>query len=159
MSKIEKKPANSVREQNQFGAKFVILFLLIVGLVFWFWFESVGNKLTAPDGSVMKTELRDDSAERIQGLSGRESLGKDTAMLFAYDNEQDGLCFWMKDMKFDIDIIWLDSEKNIVDVKQFATAASFPEKFCPRKAAQYVIEVNSGQAAARGFVIGSRVKF
>ncbi|MDQ3093658.1 MAG: DUF192 domain-containing protein [bacterium] len=112
-----------------------------------------------PKGNKIAVVVVDNEAERIQGLSGRDSLARDEGMLFIFENEDTKRCFWMKDMKFSIDIIWIDSSKRVVDVKQGAMPASYPENYCARGASRYVLEVPSGQAAERGFVIGAQVKF
>ena len=53
--------------------------------------------------------------ERQQGLSGRESMNQDTGMLFVFDEELP-LNFWMKDMHFPLDIIWIDGRCRLVGV-------------------------------------------
>ncbi len=86
--------------------------------------------------------------ERQKGLSGRDSLPADAAVLFVF--EEPGLhCFWMKDMSFNIDIVWLDSDKNVVFAKENLSPATYPERFCTDKLAQYVIEMNAGTSQAQ----------
>jgi hypothetical protein len=61
-----------------------------------------------------------DTPEKMQkGLGERSSLGENQGMLFIFPNKNN-LTFWMKDMKFDIDMIWIDDNK-IVDVSKNAT--------------------------------------
>lgn len=82
-------------------------------------------------------------AEKNRGLSVFDSLGDDQAMLFVFeDKKQHG--FWMKDMKFPIDIIWLDEHKRVVFIKENAHPKDFPETYKPTQLAQYVVEVNAG---------------
>jgi hypothetical protein len=79
-------------------------------------------------------------------------------MLFPY--EQPGfLPFWMKDMRFAIDIIWI-RDGRIVDV---AHSVPFdPEgpgpTVRPRELADSVLEVPAGYAAAQGWRRGDRVE-
>lgn len=95
-------------------------------------------------GSKLTLEIVDTPSSRERGLSGRQSLGKDKGMLFVYDKPEI-LCFWMKDMNFDIDILWFDSNKKLVYQKQQATPGSYPkESFCPPIPAQYILEVAAG---------------
>ena len=84
-------------------------------------------------------------AAQQQGLSGRKYLENNTGMLFVFPKE-DYYAFWMKDMLFPIDIIWMDKNYKIVYVKKNAqpcTTFSCP-KFAPDKPAQYVLEVSPG---------------
>jgi len=89
------------------------------------------------------------------GLSGRSELPQDTGMLFVYDHP-DMYAFWMPDMHFALDIIWLDANMMVVDVSRNVTPESFPDKFTPRIPAQFVLEVAAGYAQEKGIVIGTQ---
>jgi len=81
--------------------------------------------------------------ELSQGLSIVDELKEDQGMLFVF-SYLDEHAFWMKDMKFPIDIIWLDSEKKIVSIKANADPKNFPENYQPTSPALYVLEVTNG---------------
>ena len=81
--------------------------------------------------------------ELSQGLSIVDELKEDQGMLFVF-SYLDEHAFWMKDMKFPIDIIWLDSEKKIVSIKENADPKNFPENYQPTSPALYVLEVTDG---------------
>jgi uncharacterized membrane protein (UPF0127 family) len=81
--------------------------------------------------------------ELSQGLSVVDELKEDQGMLFVF-SYLDEHAFWMKDMKFPIDIIWLDSEKKIVSIKENADPKNFPESYQPTSPALYVLEVTDG---------------
>ncbi|MFZ2149773.1 MAG: DUF192 domain-containing protein [Minisyncoccia bacterium] len=84
------------------------------------------------------------SNEKLQkGLSGREGLGEDEGMLFVFENPG-RYPFWMKDMNFPIDIIWIGEDLKVVYVKDNATPGSYPESFDPGIDAKYVLEVVAG---------------
>src|SRR4030066_759414 len=55
------------------------------------------------------------SKDRQKGLSKLDSLPLDQGELFIFD-KSDKYEIWMKDMKFAIDIIWIDQDKKIVDI-------------------------------------------
>jgi uncharacterized membrane protein (UPF0127 family) len=65
----------------------------------------------------------------------------------------------MKDMKFALDMIWLDESKKVVTVKANVTPDTYPGSFCPDGPAQFVIEVPAGTAAGYKFEPGSQVRF
>ena len=103
----------------------------------------------------IKVDVADTDAERQKGLSGRASLDKDSGMLFVINNKATPT-FWMKDMKFAIDIIWILSssgdvksgtiiqiDKNI-EPPAFNTPDSKLKLYSPKSTVDYVLEVNSG---------------
>jgi uncharacterized protein len=115
--------------------------LLVTGAVFFF------NTLRAPtltiNNETIKVELANTLETRIQGLSGRDELAQDSGMLFIFD-EPGFHSFWMKDMLFALDIIWIDDQLTVVDMHKNITPETFPEAFRPTKPAQLVLEVNTG---------------
>ena len=91
-------------------------------------------------------------------MSGRISLGKNDSMLFVFDSDsRPG--FWMKDMKFPIDIVWLDASKKVVTIKRNATPESYLEAYYPSAPARYVIELVSGRASELGIDVGTTLKW
>ena len=91
--------------------------------------------------------------QREKGLSGREFLPMDEGLLFIF-NESKKYAFWMKNMHFPIDIIWINEKFLIVDIIENISPASFPEIFEPQKTARYVLEINAGWAAKNGIHFG-----
>lgn len=88
-------------------------------------------------------EIADTDEARIQGLSDRRSIGESEAMLFVFP-KSDFYGFWMKDMRFSIDIIGLDAKKRAIWLQEYMTPWSYPEVFTPPRPVQYVLEVKSG---------------
>ena len=98
------------------------------------------------------------SEAREQGLSGRDKLQKNQAMVFDFRDNADGRCFWMKDMNFSIDILWLNDEHKVVKVVESASPSSYPESFCSTSKPTYVVELVAGQAKALQIREGKTVK-
>lgn len=109
-------------------------------------------------GAVFIVDVADTPTTRTQGLSGRPSLGENEGMLFIFP-ESDKPAFWMKDMNFALDMIWIGSDMHIVDITENALPESFPATFSPKGNAQYVLEVNAHAAANNGINIGDTVQF
>ena len=82
-----------------------------------------------------------------RGLQGRDGLLDHEGMLFIF-NTDDLQKFWMKDMKFAIDMIWMDRQGTIVTiVPSCPPCVQEPCKiYAPSKQARYVLEVPSGFA-------------
>ena len=102
------------------------------------------------------TEVADTEEKRRIGLSGREPLKEGQGMLFIFD-KPDFYGIWMKDMNFPIDIVWIDEELNIVDVKSGAKPESYPETFRPAQKSLYVVETVAGLLRTNDIKIGDKV--
>lgn len=94
-------------------------------------------------GAHVNIEIADTDAKRTLGLSGRESLAFDSGLFFIFEKPQLA-SIWMKDMKFPIDIVWIDEHLNVIYIKEGATPESFPETFTPPQNALYVLELSAG---------------
>lgn len=117
-----------------------------------------GGKFLVIGDAKLKILLSKTEEERIAGLSGKEKLKEDTGMLFIFpENGNHGI--WMKDMNFDIDIIWLDSTFQVVDFVENASPKTYPTVFKPKKIAKYVLEVNSGFIENYGIKISDQATF
>lgn len=116
------------------------------------------SRLFTPNG-VITIETVDTPESRQQGLSGRESIGDDEGMLFVFEEPGDDHCFWMLDMNFPIDIIWLDEDGAVVDIHEKVAPETYPESFCPKSPAQFVLEIGSGRAEELEIETGATLRF
>lgn len=117
-----------------------------------------GGKYLVIGESKLKIILADSEDKRIQGLSNRESIHEDQGMLFLFP-EAGHHGIWMKDMKFSIDIIWLDEKFQVVDFIEDVRPESYPHIFKPKKPAKYVLETNSGFVKMNGVKIEDQATF
>ena len=142
-----------------------VFLLLIFGLGFlftrFFGPKSI-HKVIVGNSSVV-VETADTPEKTQQGLSDREKLCSDCGMLFIFD--QPGIYpFWMRKMRFDIDIIWIAGDR-VVDITYSAKVPPTEELEAPRTFYQSkelvnkVLEVNVGWAKKNNVVIGDLVKF
>jgi len=90
----------------------------------------------------LKLEIADTDAKKERGLSGRAPLEEDEGMLFAYD-KPGFYHFWMKEMNFPLDLVWLDQNKKIVDISYDLTPETYPKTFTGKAPAQYVLEIKA----------------
>ncbi len=107
-------------------------------------------------GRQFKTYVADTEALQEKGLSGRPAISADEAMLFPFGTP-DYYGFWMKGMRFSVDMVWLDADRKIIFIKNEAMPESYPEGFRPDKKATYVIEFLGGTVKKLGFKIGDEV--
>ena len=100
-----------------------------------------------------------DTPERMQkGLGDRLSLPPNQGMLFVFaEDSMEG--FWMKDMHFAIDIIWIDKSKKVVAVNSNVAPSTYPAIFASPKPVRYVLELNAGFAKKFALATGTLIKF
>ncbi|KKS44231.1 MAG: hypothetical protein UV05_C0009G0010 [candidate division CPR1 bacterium GW2011_GWA2_42_17] len=106
----------------------------------------------------IKVLVADTPELRAKGLGGRESISPSEAMLFVFETPA-RYDIWMKDMKFPIDIFWLDQSRRVIFVKEGALPASYPEVFIPDSLAKYVLETSTGFARKNNLKVGSEISF
>lgn len=105
-----------------------------------------------------KVEVSDTDRLREQGLSGHKPLMKNEGMLFIFEKEGN-YGFWMKDMLFSIDIIWIDKNFVVNHIESGVSPETYPKVFYPQGEILYVLEVLGGQASSSKIKIGDSVKF
>jgi uncharacterized membrane protein (UPF0127 family) len=117
-------------------------------------------KVFFPDGFSAVAELAVNAEERARGLMFRDEIHEDQAMLFLFA-EEDIHSFWMKNMRFPIDILWLDRDKRIVHIE--SRVPPCPREPCPTyvpvSVAAFVLELQSGCAEKHGLRVSDRLEF
>ena len=128
--------------------------LILIFAIFYFW-KSKGGEICFENNCYFIEEAKTQE-EREKGLSYRDSLGADKVMLFIFE-EEGFYPFWMKNMRFPIDIIWLDKDYKVVylveNVKPCDAGAC--QIIYPDQNAQYVLEINAGEAGKIGLKEGN----
>lgn len=146
----------------------LVLLIIISGGV-WFFTQGAQIKQEAAQDSteiqrvrignkIFNIELADSPAERQRGLSGHSPLEDDEGMLFIFE-KADTYGFWMKDMLFGLDILWLDQDGRIIYIEREILPETYPKVFTPKEPALYVLEINAGLTDKKGFKTGDRVQF
>ena len=103
------------------------------------------NKLIQINNTKYNLYIADTQIKRVLGLSNIKSLCENCGLLFIFDTE-DRLAFWMKDMLFNIDLIYLDKDYKITDIYENLSPDTFPRTFYSSKLAKYALEINAGQS-------------
>lgn len=152
---------------KKFWIVLILTAVILIGLFFIFDSRGEQEKNNFAEEAQPKTQLSingveievavaDTPEERVKGLSGMDRIPFQ-GMLFIFDSPaQEG--FWMKDMRFAIDIIWIGENFKVVDMKEGVKPETFPEIFEPREEAGYVLEVPAGFSKLHSLKIGSEVK-
>lgn len=138
----------------------LIVLAVVVGSAYLYWQMSFAGQAVVLHhhnyyASVMRTD-----AELQRGLSGTDSLPADHAMLFVFPENYIPK-MWMKDMKYAIDMVWLNDAGVVIHMEKNVQPSSYnetdPSKSTIYKSdtpAHYVIELPSGTIERTGIVIG-----
>jgi len=131
----------------------VLLAAIIVGLstLLLIWYMQNGYRTLAIGHYRYRLQVVSNSAARAKGLGGRTSLPANQGMLFVYPQQQT-LCFWMKDMRFSVDMIWTDAQQQVTHIAADIAPQTYPKQFCAP--GEYVIELRAGQVQANGLSTG-----
>lgn len=100
--------------------------------------------------------IADNNNKRQQGLSGVQSLKYNEGMLFVFDTV-DYHQFWMKDMLFPLDFVWIDQNWNVADITENVLPGTYPQIFTPKVPVQYVLEIPAGSVEKFGITIDTKV--
>ncbi|MFA6094412.1 MAG: DUF192 domain-containing protein [Candidatus Paceibacterota bacterium] len=103
-------------------------------------------------------EVASSSDAIIKGLSNRDFLKPQKGMFFTF-SQPARYRFWMKDMNFPLDILWI-REGRVVDMHKMIPADFDPLKpvfYSPDFPAQFVLEVNAGFIDTNGIKVGDPV--
>lgn len=94
-------------------------------------------------GTPVKVSIVRTPAEQEIGLSGRQGLAPNHGMLFAFQKAGD-YRIWMKDMRFAIDVLWIDEGGRIVNISEALSPSSYPTTYGSQTPALYVLELPAG---------------
>ena len=109
-------------------------------------------------GQTVRVTVADTETTRQKGLSGRAGLAPDEGMLFVFPEDGEH-AFWMKDMRFSIDILWLSADGKVVYMALYVSPDTYPQSFRSDVPARYVLELPAGYAKEYTVSIGDIVKF
>jgi uncharacterized membrane protein (UPF0127 family) len=111
-------------------------------------------------GIEIPVEVADTSQKRSLGLGKRSGLKKDWGMLFVFEKRKTHR-FWMKDMQFALDIIWLDNFRivHILRNVQPAIQGEKPAILAPPDPANFVLEIEAGRASELRLKQGDLLKY
>lgn len=125
-----------------------ILFFFLTGC-------SQNQKFVEINNHKIKIEIADTEIKRATGLSGRKNLCESCGMLFIFD-KPGHYGFWMKDMKFPLDFIFINGAK-IVDLKENILPSAYPNIITTKEDFDNALEVNSDYISKNEISIGQKI--
>ncbi|MEM8754415.1 MAG: DUF192 domain-containing protein [Pseudomonadota bacterium] len=112
--------------------------------------------VTGEGAASFAVEVVDTAETRARGLMFRESMPADHGMLFVYPSAQK-TAFWMKNTPLPLDIVFMNRRGVVCSIARDTTPFSL-DPIPSGCAAQTVLEVNAGQAAAQGVSVGTAMR-
>ena len=146
---------------KQISVILTVLAVLILVAAFFNPHRSNTPAFTTPlriGSTDMHVALATTSAEEELGLSHSAPLTPDRGMLFVFPAPQTPQ-FWMKDMNYPLDIIWIDASKRVVDISKNILPESYPKTVQPKTPILYVLEVSAGFSDTHALAAGTEVSF
>jgi hypothetical protein len=137
------------------------LFSILIFLFLFFSSLNAGiiTKRVCIKDVCLEAEVADSPEKQMQGLMFRKVLADNQGMLFVF-NAPDKYAFWMKNVEFPLDIIWINQDKVIIDIKtNVQPCKDSCEVLNPQEKAKYVLEVNARFIEKNQVKIGDRVVF
>ena len=137
----------------------LILIIFFIFLIFYFNSDEKIKKACINE-KCFNLYLVETSQEKQKGLSIFDEILENEGMLFVYDAAGEH-SFWMKDMKFNIDIIWIDENYQIVHIEKNLFPCSLEEEckiFSPNVNSKYVLEINANLTEKYNFKLGDSVE-
>lgn len=145
---------------------FIALVILVVGATLGVNYIKNGSFFSfgktakvSINNTTFTAEIADTAKKQEIGLSEKTSLDSDKAMLFPFGKPY-YYRFWMKNMKFPLDIIYIQNNKivEIFEEVKPPTNNENPEILVPKETADTVLEINAGLSKQNNIKTGDEVK-
>lgn len=138
--------------------KIVIVFSIIFSIIYFTFIQkefSYDKKNISVGNNQFAVEVADDLEKRSLGLGRRQSLCDDCGMFFIFP-EQNLHTFWMKDMNFDLDILWLRNGK-VVYIERNVSHLDQEKRYGSEELSDSVLEINAGLVDRLGIKVGDEI--
>lgn len=120
------------------------------------------RNVTLPNGAKISAEIKATPADRATGMMYRDRLDADKGMLFVHE-VPGNYSYWMHNCRIPLDIVWLNPDKQIVEMSPETPPCQTEASQCPnyggKQISQFVIELQSGSIARHGLKTGDRIAF
>ena len=118
--------------------------------------------VTLPDGSQIRAEVMIKPDEMARGMMFRDALPRGRGLLFVYTKPAP-YTYWMSNVKAPLDIVFMDSTRQIVEISANTPPCTTKVSACPLYGGhfveQYVLELRAGEAQRLGLEKGQKLNF
>ncbi|MFH0853603.1 MAG: DUF192 domain-containing protein [bacterium] len=161
--------AKNLKNQTLTAAFVVVIGAALLAVFAWLVYQAYftselepdlndGQATVTIDNIVITVDLATSSDTQALGLSGRDSLEPNAGMLFVYETAQQP-SFWMKDMKFAIDFIWIYQGRVVEIFENVLPSENNMDLaiYRPSQIIDLVLEVEAGFCASNSIEVGDEV--
>jgi len=119
--------------------------------------------ITLPGGQKIKAEMLVHQTDIVTGARYRDSIPPDRGLLFMYATPGYYM-YWMYRVKIPLDMIWMDSSRRIVEIKENAPPCpATSDQRCPtyggKQRSQFVLEMAAGMVSRYHLQVGQQLDF
>jgi uncharacterized protein len=118
--------------------------------------------VTLPGGQVIRAETEISNFELLRGLMYRASLAPDRGMLFVYPKPDHYQTLTYQTL-IPLDIIWLDSNRQIVELDENAPPCKTQASKCPKYGGKmisaFALQIGGGMAKKYGLRLGQTIQW
>jgi uncharacterized membrane protein (UPF0127 family) len=138
----------------------LLVVFLVAGSLFFFQEISrdKGFRLVQIRDIVIQVQVADTPELQEKGLAGRPNLPRDEGLLFVFGKAAPH-SFWMKGMRFSIDILWFDEEGFLIHAEERVSPDTYPKVFSSHKDSLFALEVSAGFVEENGIKLGDTLRF
>ena len=135
-----------------------VVIILVILIISWqLSARQPARKILTIGQAEITVEIADTENLRAQGLSGRKFLADNQGLLFVFPQPLRP-AFWMKDMLFPLDLIWLKDNQVVGYEKNLLPAGENPPVlYRPSQDVNLVLEVNAGWVDEQGIKVGDEL--
>ena len=149
---------------------YAAIFLAIVAIlaaIFWLSIKPKKDQLVQPanntseiriNGKQFSAEIASTPEKMAMGLSDRSELCQDCSMLFVFEKPS-AVSFWMKDMRFDLDIVWISGDEIVGIDKDVSHERGTAAVVHPSVPVDKVLEINAGASDRLNLRVGDKISF
>jgi hypothetical protein len=136
-----------------------LLILVLFLIIYFIFFRVVPLKKVSfnLNNTNYEIEIAKTISQKSKGLSNRQNLCSNCGMLFVFGFETK-LPFWMKDTNIPLDMIWLDKNGKIVEIKNANETNNSQKIYQNQIPAQYVLELNINDSQKLNLKIGDIIQ-
>jgi uncharacterized membrane protein (UPF0127 family) len=124
--------------------------------------EFNARRVTLPDGTTVQAEVMTQQQDMARGMMFRDTFPEGKGMLFIHGGPGN-YSYWMYQVRVPLDIIWMDTSGNVVEMVENAAPCKTRASECPNyggtKQAVVVLELPGGYGRKHGVAVGTKIRF
>lgn len=135
-------------------------FILLPALCLSLFLNNVAGSSETPTVQIkdkkIAVEIANTDSSREKGLMFRQSLPKDSGMLFIFNSDR-RICMWMKNTLIPLSVAFIDAKGKIINLENMSPQTT--DLHCSSGDVRYALEMNQGWFKNNGIKAGDILTF